>query len=68
MPIGAGRLRDRLEGLGVVAGGVFLEETTGTNSIATAHELRRGVAVHGEEHYLSRSNGSAATAIRSPTP
>lgn len=52
MPIGAGRLRDRLEGLGVVAGGVFLEETTGTNSIATAHELRRGVAVHGEEHYL----------------
>ncbi|GHB83235.1 sigma 54 type regulator [Streptomyces umbrinus] len=52
MPIGAGRLRDRLEGLGVVAGGVFLEETTGTNSIATAHELRTGVAVHGEEHYL----------------
>ncbi|KAB2340862.1 sigma-54-dependent Fis family transcriptional regulator [Actinomadura rudentiformis] len=52
MPIGAGQLRDRLEGLGVVAGGVFLEETTGTNSIATAHELRRGVAVHGEEHYL----------------
>lgn len=52
MPIGARRLRGRLEGLGVVAGGVFLEETTGTNSIATAHELRRGVAVHGAEHYL----------------
>ncbi|MCT9081841.1 sigma-54-dependent Fis family transcriptional regulator [Streptomyces fulvoviolaceus] len=52
MPVGARALRDRLEGLGTVAGGVFLEETTGTNSIATAHELRRGVAVHGEEHYL----------------
>ncbi|GLF95467.1 sigma-54-dependent Fis family transcriptional regulator [Streptomyces yaizuensis] len=49
---GARPLRDRLEALGVVAGGVFLEETTGTNSIATAHELRRGVAVHGDEHYL----------------
>ncbi|NGO08926.1 hypothetical protein G5C60_15265 [Streptomyces sp. HC44] len=52
VPVGARSLRDRLAGLGVVAGGVFLEETTGTNSIATAHELRRGVAVHGEEHYL----------------
>ncbi|MCX4703821.1 sigma-54-dependent Fis family transcriptional regulator [Streptomyces sp. NBC_01373] len=52
MPIGARRLRDRLEGLGAVAGGVFLEETTGTNSIATVYELRCGVAVHGEEHYL----------------
>ncbi|QDY75616.1 sigma-54-dependent Fis family transcriptional regulator [Streptomyces qinzhouensis] len=50
---GGGRvLRDRLESLGVVSGGVFLEETTGTNSLATAYELRRGVAVHGEEHYL----------------
>ncbi|TMR97133.1 hypothetical protein EJK15_19865 [Nonomuraea basaltis] len=52
MPIGARRLRNRLEGLGVVAGGVFMEETTGTNSIATVYELRRGLAVHGEEHYL----------------
>ncbi|MBY8857311.1 Fis family transcriptional regulator [Nocardia sp. CA2R105] len=51
-PVGSTRLRDRLEGVGAVAGGVFLEETTGTNSIATAHELRRGVLVHGEEHFL----------------
>ncbi|MER6910361.1 helix-turn-helix domain-containing protein [Streptomyces sp. NPDC000594] len=49
---GGGGLRARLEGLGVVAGGVFLEETTGTNSIATVHEVRRGLAVHGDEHYL----------------
>jgi transcriptional regulator of acetoin/glycerol metabolism len=52
MPVGARSLRDRLEAVGAVTGGVFLEETTGTNSIATAHELRRGVAVHGPEHYL----------------
>ncbi|MEU4343930.1 helix-turn-helix domain-containing protein [Nocardia sp. NPDC023852] len=52
MPTGSRTLRDRLDRLGVVTGGVFLEETTGTNSIATAHELHRGVAVHGDEHYL----------------
>ncbi|TPQ16875.1 hypothetical protein FGD71_040380 [Streptomyces sporangiiformans] len=57
VPVGARRLRDRLAGLGVVAGGVFLEETTGTNSIATAHELRQGIAVHGEEHYLEPFKG-----------
>ncbi|MQS38873.1 GAF domain-containing protein, partial [Streptomyces katsurahamanus] len=49
---GARGLRARLEGLGVVSGGVFLEETTGTNSIATVYEVRRGLAVRGEEHYL----------------
>ncbi|MGW1024266.1 hypothetical protein ACWD4J_11210 [Streptomyces sp. NPDC002577] len=56
VPVGAGTLRKRLEGLGGVPGGVFLEETTGTNAIATAHELRQGFAVHGEEHYWSRSS------------
>ncbi|MGN9842489.1 sigma-54-dependent Fis family transcriptional regulator [Nonomuraea sp. H19] len=52
VPIGARKLRGMLTELGVVAGGVFMEETTGTNSIATVYELRRGIAVHGEEHYL----------------
>lgn len=52
VPVGPRKLRNLLEGLGAVAGGVFLEETTGTNSIATVYELRRGIAVHGEEHYL----------------
>ncbi|WP_139058120.1 helix-turn-helix domain-containing protein [Tsukamurella pseudospumae] len=47
-------LHREFDGLGAVFGGVFLEETTGTNSIATAHELRSGVAVRGEEHYLDR--------------
>ncbi|GAA2258067.1 dihydroxyacetone kinase operon transcriptional regulator DhaR [Streptomyces amakusaensis] len=50
--VGPRGLRNRLEELGVVAGGVFLEETTGTNSIATVYEVRRGLAVHGDEHYL----------------
>ena len=45
-------LRHRLDEMGLLVGGVFLEETTGTNSIATAHELQRGIVVHGEEHYL----------------
>ncbi|WP_433574796.1 sigma-54-dependent Fis family transcriptional regulator [Nocardia brasiliensis] len=45
-------LRGILERLGAVAGGLFLEENTGTNAIATTHELRRGIAVHGDEHYL----------------
>ncbi|WP_225625904.1 sigma-54-dependent Fis family transcriptional regulator [Streptomyces werraensis] len=52
MSLGGRSLRNRLEALGGVVGVVFREETTGTNSIATAHELRRGIAVHGEEHYL----------------
>ncbi|MEQ4723659.1 helix-turn-helix domain-containing protein [Nonomuraea sp. B19D2] len=52
VPIGARKLRGMLTGLGAVAGGVFMEETTGTNSIATVYELRRGLAVRGEEHYL----------------
>ncbi|MFI6366339.1 sigma-54-dependent Fis family transcriptional regulator [Nocardia sp. NPDC050630] len=51
-PAGSAVLRKRLAGIGVIAGGVFLEETTGTNSLATAHELRHGVVVHGDEHYL----------------
>lgn len=45
-------LRPKLERVGTVEGRLFLEETTGTNSIATAFELRRGLAVRGEEHYI----------------
>jgi sigma-54 dependent transcriptional regulator, acetoin dehydrogenase operon transcriptional activator AcoR len=52
MRFGRPSLRSALEGVGAVAGKQFTESTTGTNSIATAFELRRGVAVHGEEHYL----------------
>ncbi|MFJ9901044.1 sigma-54-dependent Fis family transcriptional regulator [Streptomyces sp. NPDC091280] len=52
VPVGARSMRNRLAEYGAVAGGVFMEETTGTNSIATVYELRRGLAVHAEEHYL----------------
>jgi sigma-54 dependent transcriptional regulator, acetoin dehydrogenase operon transcriptional activator AcoR len=49
---GLDRLRPKLAEVGTVEGRRFREETTGTNSIATAFELRRGVAVRGEEHFI----------------
>lgn len=52
MRFGRSSLRPALERVGAVAGRLFTESTTGTNSIATAFELRRGVSVHGDEHYL----------------
>lgn len=52
MRYGVPQLRHKLEEVGAVEGRLFLEETTGTNSIATAFELRRGLAVRGEEHYV----------------
>jgi transcriptional regulator of acetoin/glycerol metabolism len=52
MRFGRSSLRSAMEGIGAVEGKLFTESTTGTNSIATAFELRRGVAVHGDEHYL----------------
>ncbi|MFE5909310.1 sigma-54-dependent Fis family transcriptional regulator [Streptomyces wedmorensis] len=45
-------LESAFDRAGVVVGSQFLEETTGTNSIATVFELRRGVTVLGEEHYI----------------
>ncbi len=41
-----------LEASGAVVGRIFCEEVTGTNSIATALEIRKGLAVRGEEHYI----------------
>lgn len=35
-----------------VPGSQYLEETSGTNSLATAYELRTPIAVTGNEHYL----------------
>jgi sigma-54 dependent transcriptional regulator, acetoin dehydrogenase operon transcriptional activator AcoR len=49
---GQSEFEARLAALGAVPGKTFTEATTGTNSIATAGETQRGVAVHGEEHYL----------------
>jgi transcriptional regulator of acetoin/glycerol metabolism len=50
--VGEKSLHASLDRVGVVQGRQFLEETTGTNSIATPFELRRGIAVHGGEHFL----------------
>jgi len=49
---GQERLRPKLHEVGTVEGRRFREETTGTNSIATAFELRRGLAVRREEHFI----------------
>lgn len=50
--VGAHRLRDCLAEVGLTTGTVWDEETTGTNAVATAHELRHGLSVVGDEHYL----------------
>ncbi|MGH3712508.1 MAG: sigma-54-dependent Fis family transcriptional regulator [Micromonosporaceae bacterium] len=49
---GEKRVEAAMEHTGAVQGRLFSEEMTGTNSIATPYEIRRGVAVHGDEHYL----------------
>ncbi|MHA3703809.1 sigma-54-dependent Fis family transcriptional regulator [Jatrophihabitans sp. YIM 134969] len=50
--VGAHPLIDRLAEVGLVTGTVWDEENTGTNSVATVFELRRGLSVVGDEHYL----------------
>ncbi|MBL7487668.1 hypothetical protein I6A60_19490 [Frankia sp. AgB1.9] len=42
----------QIEHRGGVPGRVFSEELTGTSSIGTVLELRKPLAVHGDEHYL----------------
>ncbi|PXY31495.1 sigma-54-dependent Fis family transcriptional regulator [Prauserella muralis] len=49
---GARSVERVLDSISAVPGCQFTEETSGTNSLATPYEVRRGVAVHGEEHYL----------------
>ncbi|GAA1195595.1 sigma-54-dependent Fis family transcriptional regulator [Prauserella alba] len=45
-------LERALDAVSAVPGCRFSEEVSGTNSLATPHEVRRGVAVHGDEHFL----------------
>ncbi|MFR9803125.1 sigma-54-dependent Fis family transcriptional regulator [Pseudonocardia sp. RS010] len=49
---GSDELAPALESVGVVSGMLFTERVSGTNSVATVAELRRGLAVVGAEHYL----------------
>lgn len=50
--VGMHPLHDRLAEVGLVTGTVWDEENTGTNAVATVFELRRGLSVVGDEHYL----------------
>src|SRR5262245_3850782 len=55
---GRAHMRRVFELLGeALHGTLFREETTGTNSIATSYELRRAVAVHGDEHFIGQLRG-----------
>ncbi|WP_345380777.1 sigma-54-dependent Fis family transcriptional regulator [Pseudonocardia yuanmonensis] len=49
---GSPELEPVLQSVGVVPGQLFTEQVSGTNSVATVAELRRGIAVVGAEHYL----------------
>lgn len=46
-----------LDGLGLRTGASSAEETLGTNAIGTALETRRGIAIHGQEHYIEPFKG-----------
>ncbi|GAA4531947.1 sigma-54-dependent Fis family transcriptional regulator [Amycolatopsis samaneae] len=41
-----------LDGVGAVPGKGFAEESAGTNGLGTPLEVRRGMVVHGDEHYV----------------
>lgn len=45
-------LEAELDSISAVPGCQFAERTTGTNAIATAFEVRRGVSVNGDEHFV----------------
>jgi transcriptional regulator of acetoin/glycerol metabolism len=49
---GTTNIRDALGENGGVLGRDFTEETSGTNSVATVHELRAPLTVHGDQHFL----------------
>jgi sigma-54 dependent transcriptional regulator, acetoin dehydrogenase operon transcriptional activator AcoR len=51
---GTRSLRARMENTGARLGCRFLEETSGTNAIAVVFEIRHGISVHGEEHYVEK--------------
>lgn len=46
------RVEMALEQVSAVPGSRYTEEVSGTNSVATPFETRRGITVNGEEHFL----------------
>ncbi|PRC43282.1 hypothetical protein C6A85_000000106145, partial [Mycobacterium sp. ITM-2017-0098] len=49
---GTSEIDDAVTLNGAVIGRVFSEETSGTNAVATVHELRTPLAVHGDQHFI----------------
>ncbi|TCP54137.1 transcriptional regulator of acetoin/glycerol metabolism [Tamaricihabitans halophyticus] len=49
---GGRNVEQALDSIGALPGSKFDEASTGTNAIATPFVLRRGVAIHGAEHFL----------------
>ncbi|MEV5651311.1 helix-turn-helix domain-containing protein [Nocardia sp. NPDC052254] len=47
----------KMERLGVVLGSHFGEDTAGTNALGTPLEVRRGIVINGEEHFLEQFKG-----------
>ncbi|MDJ0393484.1 helix-turn-helix domain-containing protein [Rhodococcus sp. G-MC3] len=54
---GTRKLRDAVFGVGAVVGRSFTEQASGTNSISTSFELRKPLAVRGDEHYIESMKG-----------
>ncbi|TCK27547.1 sigma-54-dependent Fis family transcriptional regulator [Pseudonocardia endophytica] len=55
--LGTSGLARALDAVLAIPGNRYSEETTGTNSLASAYEVRTGIAVHGEEHFLEPLKG-----------
>ncbi|WP_224112450.1 sigma-54-dependent Fis family transcriptional regulator [Mycobacterium avium] len=51
--VGSPEVYRALDAAHAVPGAEYVEETTGTNAIATAYELRCSVAVHGQDHFFA---------------
>ena len=49
---GTSEIDDAVTLNGAVLGRSFSEETSGTNAVATVHELRMPLAVHGDQHFI----------------
>lgn len=41
-----------IENIGAVTGALWTEDETGTNALATPHETRKPIFIHGDEHYV----------------
>ncbi len=56
---GEARIANVLDTVGIIEGRRFAEETSGPNGIGTVLELREGIAIVGEEHFVESLKGFA---------